>query len=96
MKNGLPRYYKVYNRAPGMNYFVFDRIDHHKVNETWELEKAEKIVRDLNEKDRKERGIIIENEIETPLSYCGFRSRDPKEIAPMVRYGAVTKSSEST
>lgn len=88
MKNGLPRYYKEWNKNPGPNYFVFDRTTGKKIFECWEKEKAEIEVRRLIEEDRKQRGIVIEDEVEVSTCYSGYRDKTPKDIGPMVRHGS--------
>lgn len=92
MKNGLKRYYKIYNRDPGPSYYVFDRTTGEKVHEGWDQAKANELMNDLNVQDAKEKGLDITEAVETPTAYYGLRNSTPKEIAPMVRHGAIAKA----
>jgi len=86
MKYGLQRYYKVWNPKPGPNYFILDRNTGEKITERQMLAEAEELVKDLNNKDRKERGLDEINEIEVPTHFNGRVDRTPREIAPMPKH----------
>lgn len=88
MKNGLKRFYRIYNRKPGPSHYVFDRKTGEKIHEGYDETAAIKLVNLKNEEDAKERGIEFEEAIDTPFSYYGSRSGIAREIAPMVRHGS--------
>lgn len=87
MKNGLKRFYKIFNRDPGPSYYVFDRKTGEKIHEGWDQEKAINLVNEKNDEDAKERGVDLTNAVETPANYYGTRHSTPCEIAPMPRHG---------
>lgn len=86
MKNGFARYYKSWNSAPGDNYYIFDRTTGLKIFSCNPLEEAENKVRELNEKDRQEKGLPPSDEVQTPASYCGTRNREVTSVSPMPIY----------
>ena len=86
MRNGLVRFYKIWNSARGDNWIIYDRSTGDKVASHNDMEKAEDKVRELNEADRKERGLSPVDAVETPSTYFGTRNRDAQEIAPMHRF----------
>jgi len=88
MKNGVKRFYRVFNYKPGPNYFVFDRKTGEKIHESSDKEKADDIVNEKNAEDAKARGIELNEVVETPSHYFGSRNGIAREIAPMVRHGA--------
>lgn len=84
MQYGLQRYYKMWNAAAGPNWFIFDRTTGKKVKDEIDISKANDAVRDLNKKDREERGIKeIPNDVEVSSTYTGCRSHEPIAIEPM-------------
>jgi hypothetical protein len=86
MTYGLQRYYKVWNSKPGPNYFILDRNTGEKMAERQMADLAENLVKELNDKDRKERGLDPILEIEISSRYTNRTDKTPIEIAPMVKH----------
>ena len=83
---GLQRYYKIWNPKAGPNYFIIDRNTGEKIADKQMADDADTFVRELNQKDRKEKGLKELDEIEIPTNFGGRVDRTPREIAPMEKH----------
>jgi hypothetical protein len=85
MNYGLPRYYKQWNPTRGVNYFILDRNTGNQVDERNDTSDADTRVKELNDKDRKDRGLEKLDAIEISSTHYGSRNREeiPIEAVPI-------------
>ncbi len=91
MDNGLSRYYHVWDHGRKDKkgycgvYSIIDRTTGKEVAVADSYDEAQKLEKELDKKDKLERGIKIPDMIEIPFCHRD-RSRTVTEVAPVVIY----------